>query len=63
MTGQRALGGGACLEREESYHFYATGQPLLIEFDEVGRVHLVSWFPGVVAFWISLPFDQIVELF
>ena len=33
----------------------------VIEFDEFWGVHLVSWFPGVVAFRVSFPFDQILE--
>ena len=33
----------------------------MIKFDEVRSMHLVSWFPGVVAFRVSFPFDQILE--
>jgi hypothetical protein len=35
----------------------------MIKFDELQGMHLVSWFPGIVMFWITLPFDQILELF
>jgi hypothetical protein len=32
----------------------------MIEFDEVGSMNLVSAFPGIVTFGVSLPFDQIL---
>ena len=34
----------------------------MIEFDEFRGVHLVSWFPCVVAFRVPFPFDEILEL-
>ena len=35
----------------------------MIEFDEFGRVDLISVFPGVIAFQVTLPFDQILQGF
>ena len=43
--------------------FYAFQRGVsVIEFDKLGGVHLVSWFPCVVTFRIPFPFDQILEL-
>jgi hypothetical protein len=36
------------------------GGGLMIEFDELGCVDLISVLPGVIAFGVSLPFDQIL---
>ena len=33
----------------------------MIEFDEFRGMHLVSWFPCVVTFGVSFPFDEILE--
>ena len=33
----------------------------MIEFDEFRSMHLVSWFPGVVTFRVSFPFNEILE--
>ena len=33
----------------------------MIKFDEFRSMHLISWFPCVVAFGISFPFDEILE--
>ena len=35
----------------------------LIMLDKIGGVDLISWFPCVVAFGISLPFDEILKPF
>jgi len=35
----------------------------MISLHEVWGVYLVSWFPGVIALWVSLPFEEILELF
>ena len=44
--------------------FYLLGRaPLLVFFDQVVRVDLVSRFPRVVVIGISLPLDQILEAF
>ena len=34
----------------------------MIKFDEVGCMHLISWFLCVVTFRVPFPFDQILEL-
>jgi len=42
--------------------FYAfDGGVLVIRFDQVRSMHLVSWFPSVIAFWVPLPLYQILE--
>ena len=33
----------------------------MIEFDEFGGVYLICWFPCVVTFGVSFPFDEILE--
>jgi hypothetical protein len=33
----------------------------MIEFDEYGCMNLIGLFPGVVAFGVSFPFDQILQ--
>ena len=33
----------------------------MIKFDELRSVHLVSWFPCIVTFGVSFPFDEILE--
>ena len=33
----------------------------MIKFDKFWGMHLVSWFPGVVTFRVSFPFDEILE--
>src|SRR5579863_2153764 len=35
----------------------------MISLYQVGGMHLVSWFPGVIAFRVALPFEEILELF
>ena len=34
----------------------------MIEFDELRGVYLISWFPCVVTFRVSFPFNEILEL-
>ena len=34
---------------------------LVIGFDELWSMDLVSWFPGVICFRVVLPFDQVLE--
>ena len=34
---------------------------LVIGFNELQRMDLVSWFPSVIGFRITLPFDQVLE--
>src|SRR5260370_30915815 len=33
----------------------------VIGLNEFWGVNLISWFPGVIGFWIPLPFDQGLE--
>ena len=48
---------------EESSPFYLLeGVVFVIKFDEVWGMCLIGVFPGIVAFGVSLPFDQILEL-
>ena len=48
---------------EKSSSFYPLeGVVFVIEFDEDWGMCLIGIFPGVVAFGVSLPFDQILEL-
>ena len=35
----------------------------MIHFDQVRSVHLISWFPSIVAFRIPLPLYQILKPF
>jgi len=34
----------------------------VISLYQVGGVYLVSWLPGVIAFRVALPFEEILEL-
>jgi hypothetical protein len=43
-----------------SFHSFLGGG-LVIEFDEVWHVDLIGVLPGVVAFGVTLPFDQILQ--
>jgi hypothetical protein len=44
--------------------FYLTSRiSLVIEFDEDWCMDLIGVFPGVVAFRVTLPFDQILQSF
>ena len=48
---------------EESSSFYPLeGVIFVIKFDEVWGMCLIGVFPSIVAFGVSLPFDQILEL-
>jgi hypothetical protein len=38
-----------------------SGQRLVVTFDEFGRMDLIGIFPSVVAFRVTLPFDQILQ--
>jgi hypothetical protein len=35
----------------------------VIEFDELRRMDLIGVFPGVVAFGVACPFDQVLQSF
>ena len=48
---------------EESSPFYLLeGVLFVIKFDQVWGMCLIGVFPSIVAFGVSLPFDQILEL-
>ena len=48
---------------EEPSSFYPLeGVILVIEFDQVWGMCLIGVFPGIVAFGVSFPLDQILEL-
>jgi hypothetical protein len=34
---------------------------LMVEFDELGCMDLIGVFPSIVAFGVTLPFDQILQ--
>ena len=33
----------------------------MVLLKEVGHVHVIDGFPGVIASWVALPFDQILK--
>jgi hypothetical protein len=35
----------------------------VIGLEEVRGMNLRDWFPSVVAFWVSLPFDEVLQRF
>ena len=48
---------------EESSSFYLLeGVVFVIEFDQVRGMCLIGVLPSVVAFRVSFPFDQVLEL-
>ena len=48
---------------EKSSSFYPLERVVfVIKFDQVRGVCLIGVFPSVVAFGVSLPFDQVLEL-
>jgi len=49
-------------KREVSSFYPLERVAFVIKFDEVGRMDLIGIFPGIVAFGVSLPFDEVLEL-
>ena len=49
------------LKQEESSFYPLKGISFVIKFDEVGCVDLIGVFPSVIAFEVSLPFDEVLE--
>jgi len=49
------------LKRNASSFYPLERVPFVIKFDEVGRMDLIGVFPGIVAFGISLSFDEVLE--
>jgi len=48
--------------KQESSSFYPLERvAFVIKFDEVGGMHLIGVFPSIVAFRVSLPFDEVLE--
>jgi len=50
------------LKRNVSSFYPLERVPFMIKFDEIRRMDLIGVFPGIVAFGISLPFDEVLEL-
>ena len=50
------------LDKESSSFYPLEGVIFVIEFDQVWGMCLIGVFPGIVAFEVSLPLDQILEL-
>jgi len=50
------------LKQKVSSFYPLEGVSFVIEFDKVRGVDLIGVFPSVVAFGVSLPFDEVLEL-
>jgi len=50
------------LKQKVSPFYLLERVPLVIKFDEVGCMDLIGVFPSIVAFGVSLPFDEVLEL-
>ena len=50
------------LDEESSSFYLLEGVIPVIEFDQGWGMCLIGVFPGIVAFGVSLPLDQILEL-
>jgi len=49
------------LKQKVSSFYLLEGVPLMIKFDEVRHMDLIGVFPSIVAFGVSLPFDEVLE--
>jgi len=49
------------LKRKASSFYALEGVSLVIKFDEVRGMGLIGVFPGIVAFGVSFPFDEVLE--
>jgi len=49
------------LKRKASSFYPLEGVSFVIEFDEIRGVDLIGIFPGIVAFGVSFPFDEVLE--
>jgi len=49
------------LKRKVSPFYLLERVPFVIKFDEVGCMDLIGVFPSIVAFRVSLPFDEVLE--
>ena len=45
----------------ESSSFIFKRMLSVIGFNDLWGVNLVSWFPGIVRFWVSSPLDEVLE--
>ena len=52
---------GGCLLPWLLLPFILEGIALMIPFEKVWSVNILSWFPGVVAFGVSLPLHKVLE--
>jgi len=50
------------LKRKTSSFYPLEGVSLVIEFDEIRGMDLTGVFPSIVAFGVSFPFDEVLEL-
>jgi hypothetical protein len=50
------------LDEESSSFYLLEGVVSVIEFDQIRGMCLIGVFPGIVAFGVSFPFDQVLEL-
>jgi len=49
--------------KQKASSFYALeGVSFVIKFDEIRGVGLIGVFPSIVAFGVSFPFDEVLEL-
>jgi hypothetical protein len=44
-------------------HLYTTPLAPLVLFYQLWGLDMVSWFPGVITFWVALPLDKVLQLF
>jgi len=50
------------LKRKTSSFYALERVPFVIKFDEVRGMNLIGVFPSIVAFGVSFPFDEVLEL-
>ena len=50
------------LDEESSSFYLLEGVIFVIKFDQVWGMCLIGVFPGIVAFGVSFPLDQILKL-
>jgi hypothetical protein len=49
-------------DKESSSFYLLEGVIFVIKFDQIRGMRLIGVFPGVVAFGVSFPFDQVLKL-
>jgi len=50
------------LKRKVSSFYPLEGVSFVIKFDEIRGMSLIGVFPSIVAFGVSFPFDEVLEL-